>query len=109
MAHAVSLILAASWRNAASAGFAAPAPDHARRLTATECAPRRLEAEPESCQPIVMIMYEVVSEPVMGEMLPINALRNAALLPASTPLVTMMDVDLLISRSLAEQAASEEG
>ena len=65
---------------------------------------RRLEAEPDACQPVVMLLYEFVADNVTSLMMPINALRNAALLPASTPLVAMVDADLLVSRSLAQEA-----
>lgn len=42
---------------------------------------------------------------LMYRLLPINSLRNAALLATSTPLVLMADVDLLLSAGLSEQMA----
>lgn len=37
----------------------------------------------------------------MASLFPINALRNAGLLLAATPLVLMMDLDMLIGRELS--------
>lgn len=48
------------------------------------------------------LVYEVVHEQAMLYILPINLLRNAALLAAQTPLVAMIDIDLLVSRSFAD-------
>ena len=39
---------------------------------------------------------------IMRSLLPINSLRNAALLAADTPMVAMIDVDLLISKGLSD-------
>ena len=38
--------------------------------------------------------------PQVAVLFPINSLRNAGLLLAATPLVLMMDLDMLISREL---------
>lgn len=60
------------------------------------------------CQLFIMLLYEVVGDVFMEALLPINLLRNAALLPAQTPLVAMVDVDLLISGSAAEEVLHPE-
>ncbi len=41
--------------------------------------------------------------------LPINLLRNVAVLPAQTPLLAMVDVDLMLSSSFSDVVLSEEG
>lgn len=53
------------------------------------------------CQLIILLLFEFVGDSVIAALLPINAMRNAALLPAMTPLVAMIDVDLLTSASLS--------
>lgn len=47
-----------------------------------------------------MVLYSEVADPEVVVLLPINAMRNAALLPARTSLVLMLDVDMLISADL---------
>lgn len=44
----------------------------------------------------------------VAALLPINALRNAAVVAASTPLVAMVDVDLLLARGLAQELAEAD-
>ncbi len=61
---------------------------------------RRAEATSGSCQMRVLLLYEYVGSQFLAALIPINALRNAALLAASTPLVAMVDVDLLVSATL---------
>jgi Glycosyl-transferase for dystroglycan len=75
--------------------------------------PCRLEALANGCNLDVLLLYEHVDEsssgtPPITDLLPINALRNHALLQARTPLVIMLDVDLLPSDSLASWLAIPE-
>jgi hypothetical protein len=64
--------------------------------------PCRMEALPNGCSLNMMLLVETVADRVMRWMLPINVLRNYALLGADTRLVAMVDVDLLPSVGLAE-------
>lgn len=45
-------------------------------------------------------MTEITADRALAALVPINALRNAALLAIRTPLVAMIDVDLAVSDSL---------
>ncbi len=45
---------------------------------------------------------QLVTAPALAFLIPVNALRNAALLAASTPLVAMVDADLTIVDTLAQ-------
>lgn len=69
--------------------------------------PLRMEGEPGSCQLLLMLLYEVVRDEATASLLPINTLRNAALMSATSPLVAMIDVDLLLSSSLAAELQDE--
>jgi glycosyltransferase-like protein LARGE len=51
----------------------------------------------------MLVMYEVLGEPAMHLLFPINSLRNAALLAAASPLIAMIDVDLVMASSLGQQ------
>lgn len=63
--------------------------------------PCRMEAL-DNCQLDIMLLYEVVLDDVMKVMFPINSMRNYALLQARTPLVAMVDVDLIVSNALLQ-------
>ncbi|KXZ55213.1 hypothetical protein GPECTOR_3g356 [Gonium pectorale] len=54
-----------------------------------------------SCALTALLLYEAVSDPPLARLLPVNSLRNAALLPVATPLAAMVDVDLATSAGLA--------
>ncbi|KAG2500253.1 hypothetical protein HYH03_001831 [Edaphochlamys debaryana] len=60
----------------------------------------QLESERSACQPRLLLLYEVASDPALASLVPINAVRNAALLAVRTPLAAMVDVDLRVSKSL---------
>lgn len=61
-----------------------------------------MEADPGICSLDMMLLVETVAEESMKWMLPINVLRNYALMAARTRLVAMVDVDLLPSTGLAD-------
>ncbi len=53
-------------------------------LPACDC---RAEAEPGWCGMTLQLLVESVADPPLARLVPINSLRNVALLPTSTPLV----------------------
>ena len=59
------------------------------------------------CQVTVLLLYELLLDATIAALLPINALRNAALSAAGSPLVAMVDVDLLLSRGLFEDVSDQ--
>jgi hypothetical protein len=61
----------------------------------------RLEHTTATCSLDMLLLVEAVPDGIMRWMLPINTLRNHALVAARTNLVAMLDVDLLPSKSLA--------
>jgi len=71
---------------------------HACAFSAVAC---RMEAM-DNCQLDILLLYEVVADDVMTVMFPINSMRNYALLQARTPLVAMVDVDLIVSNALLQ-------
>lgn len=61
-----------------------------------------MEADAGACSLNMMLLVETVAEESMQWMLPINVLRNYAVMAARTRLVAMVDVDLLPSVGLAD-------
>ncbi|PNH01920.1 Glycosyltransferase-like protein LARGE2 [Tetrabaena socialis] len=61
------------------------------------------------CALTALLLTERLADPALAGALPINSLRNAALLAASTPLAAMVDVDLAPSASLAAQVLGPAG
>lgn len=57
------------------------------------------------CRLDAMLLYETVADERMAVLLPINVMRNHALLQARSPLVAMVDVDLVVSSALGEWLA----
>ncbi|KXZ47363.1 hypothetical protein GPECTOR_36g85 [Gonium pectorale] len=62
-----------------------------------------------ACALRLLLLYEVVADQQTAAIMPINALRNAALLAAATPLAAMVDVDLTPSASLAGRLLAAAG
>ena len=60
------------------------------------------------CRITLLLLYEQLLDTTVAALLPINALRNAALVAAETPLVAMVDVDLLLSRGLDDEIKDKE-
>ncbi|WIA37724.1 hypothetical protein OEZ86_014604 [Tetradesmus obliquus] len=61
----------------------------------------RAEAVNSSCVLTLLLSYEYV-QPDMVKQLPVNSMRNHALLLAQTPLVSLLDVDLMASNTMAQ-------
>lgn len=61
----------------------------------------RLQSSPTpTCRPVLLMFAELVGDAALAASMPTNTLRNAALLPLTTPLVLMADADLSVSSSL---------
>ncbi|GIL70812.1 hypothetical protein Vretimale_3904 [Volvox reticuliferus] len=54
-----------------------------------------------TCVLRVVLVYELVADSIMATLMPLNILRNTALLMATTPLVAMVDADVLLNWGLA--------
>jgi hypothetical protein len=86
--------------------------------TPTHCLHCRSEARVAEGGPgcrlqLLLLTEKIRSRPedspdgVMFTLFPINSLRNAALLAATTPMVVVVDSDLLLSRSMSLKMAQE--
>jgi hypothetical protein len=61
----------------------------------------RAEAVAKSCVLTLLLSYEYVQQDI-AKQLPVNSMRNHALLLVQTPLVALLDVDLMASASMAQ-------
>lgn len=52
------------------------------------------------CQLDLLLLHELVADPLMADILAVNSARDHAILHAKTPLIAMIDVDFLVSSSL---------
>ncbi|GLC33399.1 hypothetical protein PLESTF_000437700 [Pleodorina starrii] len=55
-----------------------------------------------ACSLRLLLFSELLGEAALTVLMPLNALRNAAMLAADTPVAAMVDVDLCMSRGLME-------
>lgn len=62
---------------------------------------------PGTCSLTVFLVTELIDES-LEEHLPINSMRNQAVLLAQTPLIAMLDADMVVSKSLAESLTDPE-
>ncbi|GIL46776.1 hypothetical protein Vafri_3666 [Volvox africanus] len=56
---------------------------------------------PHTCILRIVLVYELVANDIMAALMPLNILRNTAMLMATTPLVAMVDADMLFNWGLA--------
>ncbi len=105
---AAVVVTAAAWHGTCNDPWALHASNRGQAAHRVVCvcarACRRVEADGGACVLRLLLLGECVeggAGGLLARLLPINALRNAALLGASTPLVAMVDVDLVPSAQLA--------
>ncbi|KAG2489433.1 hypothetical protein HYH03_012070 [Edaphochlamys debaryana] len=76
--------------------------------TPTNSSSAAAASPPGGCCLRLLLLVEVVADPALSGLVPINALRNAALLAVTSPLAAMVDVDLAPSGGLAALLRDEE-
>jgi glycosyltransferase-like protein LARGE len=69
---------------------------------------KETEGSPDACALRVLLVYELVADELLPVILPVNSIRNVAMLAATTPLVAMVDVDLILSANLANQVLKDK-
>lgn len=70
---------------------------------------RSIEQQEGGCQLNIALFSEIVAGPAEEMLFPYNALRNAALLAARTPLVMNVDTDMLLSAALTATLSHHAG
>ncbi|KAJ9517971.1 hypothetical protein QJQ45_004365 [Haematococcus lacustris] len=68
-----------------------------------------VEANPTSCAMRLLLVTEMLGEQSALLLFPLHSLRNMALLTADTPLVAMIDVDLVLSSTLSDEFSGLAG
>ncbi|GLI58552.1 hypothetical protein VaNZ11_000296 [Volvox africanus] len=58
-------------------------------------------SHPHTCTLRIVLVYELVANDIMATLMPLNILRNTAMLMTTTPLVAMVDADMLFNWGLA--------
>jgi hypothetical protein len=59
---------------------------------------------PKACSLSILLVTELFDASLQDH-LPINSLRNQAVLLAQTPLIAMLDADMVVSKSLTQSLA----
>ncbi|MEW5303856.1 MAG: hypothetical protein WDW36_006509 [Sanguina aurantia] len=67
---------------------------------------QEMESLETACRLDIMLVYEVVDNLYTASLYPVNVLRNFARLQARTPLIGLLDVDMLLSSDLAIELQS---
>jgi len=62
-----------------------------------------------ACQLEAVLYTELVADAAVADLLPINAIRNAATLPVRTAFIALLDVDLLPSRAFLPSLNARQG
>ncbi|MEW5309976.1 MAG: hypothetical protein WDW38_001814 [Sanguina aurantia] len=70
---------------------------------------RQAEAMTQGCKLDLLLVYEVFSEERALMLYPFNVLRNLARMQARTPVIALLDVDMLASRTLYTWLAEPTG
>eukprot|EP00798_Chlamydomonas_sp_ICE-L_P005378 gene5378-5598_t len=67
-----------------------------------------VDQDPRACQLDIVLLFELYTERRAALLYPINLLRNIARAQARTPLLALVDVDMLLNAQLYRELADEE-